>query len=1117
MSTQDLLYGGDSESDGEDFNPAPADMSDEEDDVEPKAGSASPSPRSNNRRVVDDDEDEDDDDAQPRRRGDDDSSVKADDDDGKTDIEGNSRLRRRSIDDDDDEDDEDDGDAREKKRSRSDDEDEDEKDEDDDDDEEDEEDEDDEDDVQSSRHRRKRHKRDRGAAFFDIEAEVDDEDEGEDDEKEGEEIGDFIDNAHDDDIEDSSRLNDDRQHRELDRRRQLEQSLDAEKQAEILRQRYGNRRPTKGLGDSAVVPRRLLLPSVEDPSIWAVRCKEGKEREVVFSIMKRIEERFGTKDELGITAAFERGGPQSVMKGYIYVEALRQTDIMTALDGMLNVYPRNNLILVEIKDMPDLFRVTKTPTLEPGAWVRLRRPLKYSGDLAQVLDVTENGLEARVRFIPRLDYGVREESMASSLAAKNGKAPRRPPGVPGPRPPQRLFSEVEARKRGPKNIMAHTQPNTYTYNSDYFENGFLVKDIKLQQLIVKDVNPTLEEVTKFALGAEDGTENLDLKALAASLKDSNANVTYVPGDIVEVYEGEQKGVIGRATNIVGDIVTIAVTDGELRGTTIEAPTKGLRKRFRTGDHVKVIGGRFRDDVGMVVKIDEDRVTLLTDQSNTEITVFSKDLREASDTGGQGSLGQYSLLDLVQLDLSTVGCIIKIDRESLVALDQNGDKRTIMPSQISNLLPKNKMAVAADRNGSEIRLDDVVKEYGGMQRQGKIIHIHRSYVFMHSNSTTEDAGVFVARASNVSTVAAKGGRVNATTGGPDLSTMNPALKRNGNAPGGNQQAPQRVFGRDKALGQTVTIRRGGYKGLLGIVKDTTDTHARVELHTKNKIVTVPKADLIYKDKLTGRVIDITTRGGRGGHSGGFGRGGGNGMPAPAWEGGGRTPQVGGMGDRTPAWGMAKASSHTPAWNRNDAAGARTPAWAADGSRTVNPYDGSRTAYGSGSRTPAWNSGAKTPAYDGFGHGSKTPAWGGSGSSGSGGDAWGSKTPAYGVSAPTPGASGNDSWGYTPGASGSSGQAYDAPTPGAGLSAPTPGAFNAPTPGAYSAPTPGAALSAPTPGAGWQGGWGADSAPTPAAGAPTPAAGGGYYGAPTPAAYGGAPETPAASGPRYADDD
>ena len=578
------------------------------------------------------------------------------------------------------------------------------------------------------------------ANFLDIEAEVDDEDEGEDEEKDGEEIEDFIDNAHPDDMAETQHLNDDRRHRELDRRREMESSLDAEKQAEILRQRYGNRRPAKAFGESAVVPKRLLLPSVDDPSIWAVRCKEGKEREVVFNIMRRIEERMGTSGELAITSAFERGGPQSVMKGYIYVEAQRQTDIMVALDGMLNVYPRTKMMLVEIKDMPDLLRVVKTPMLEPGAWVRLRRPQKHAGDLAQVLDVTENGLEARVRFIPRLDYGVRDEILTSSSMTPDGKR-KRIPGMAGPRPPQRFFSEAEARKRHPRHITGNPQTNSWNYMGEEFENGFQVKDIKIQQLSVKDVSPTLEEVTKFTSGAEDGTENIDLKALAASLKDSNANVAYLPGDVIEVYDGEQKGVVGRATNVRSDIVTMQVTEGELRGQEIEVPTKGLRKRFRAGDHVKVIGGsRFRDEVGMVVNISDDRVTILTDQSNSEVTVFSKDLREADDIGGQGSLGQYSLLDLVQLDPTTVGCIVKVDRESLTVLDQNGGTRQIMPSQITNQLPKRKTAVAADRNGSEIRLDDVVKEYGGQQRQGKIIHIHRSYLYLHTHSNNENAGV-----------------------------------------------------------------------------------------------------------------------------------------------------------------------------------------------------------------------------------------------------------------------------------------------------------------------------------------------------------------------------------------
>lgn len=597
---------------------------------------------------------------------------------------------------------------------------------------------------------------------------------------------------------------DDRRHRELDRRRELENNLDAEKLAESLKLRYSNKSKSGrlGMGDSTVVPKRLLLPSVEDPSIWAVRCKEGKEREVIFSIMKRIEERVGTKEEIAITSAFERGGTTSTMKGFIYVEAQRQADVLKALDGMMNVYPRTKCMLVEIKEMPDLLRVTKTPEIEVGAYVRLKRPPKYAGDLAQVIDLTETGLEVRVRFVPRLDYGLNDDPNApQDFGAKR----KRPAGA-GPRPPQRLFSEVEAKKRHAKHLQGRPDSKSWVYMGDDYVSGYCEKDIKIQALIQKDVNPTLEEVTRFASGAEDGTENLDLNALAASLKASTANAAYLPGDVIEVYEGEQKGVKGKAISVQGDIVSMAVTEGDLRGQTIEVPVKGLRKRFREGDHVKVIGGsRYRDEVGMVVKISEDRVTLLTDQGNNEVTVFSKDLREASDSGGTGSLGQYELWDLVQLDPSTVACVVKVDRESLVVLDQNSQTRTVLPSQISNKLEQRKHAVATDKNGSEVRLDDVVKEAEGERRSGKIIHIHRAYLFLKSTSISENAGVFVTRTTSVATVSAKGGRL-VSSAAPDLTSMNPAMKRNPGATN-TDMGPPKTFGRDRSIGQTVTIKKG----------------------------------------------------------------------------------------------------------------------------------------------------------------------------------------------------------------------------------------------------------------------------------------------------------------------
>ncbi|MCJ1306359.1 transcription elongation factor spt5 [Agyrium rufum] len=1007
-----------SESEGEDFNPAPEAASDEEaadaSDTE-VAVTAAPKTNGNTRIEVPVDED-DDEDEYPR--------LQPGGDDGKE-INGNGLNGN-----DDDEDEE----------------------------EEEEDDEDDEDAV--SGRPRKRSRRDPRNQFIDIEAEVDDEDEADDDDDEIERDG-FIAETHPDDLADlpAGAETDDRGHRELDRKREREQQMDAEKQAQLLKERYGRRQATTS--DVAVVPKRLLLPSVDDPSVWGVRAKPGKEREVVMTIMKRVEERMNSKNPMPLISAFERGG--TGMVGYVYIEALKQADIFAALDGISNIYPRTKMVLVPIKEMPDLLRVTKSEQLQPGGYVRLKRG-RYAGDLAQIEEVETNGLTVSLRLVPRLDYGLNEDNNAPMIdgGVHGETAKRKRQGGLGmvnlaSRPPQRLFNENEAKKKHSKFLQSQSTFNgkSWKYLNDDYVNGYLIKDFRIQHLQTDNVNPTLEEVTKFATGGEDGTENLDLTALAASLKTGNASDSYLPGDTVEVFEGEQQGVYGKAVSVRGEIVTLSITEGDLRGQSIEVPVKSLRKMFKIGDHVKVIGGsRFRDEVGMVVRIVKDQITLLADLSMQEITVFSKDAREATDSGVAGGLGQYDIHDLIQLDPATVACITKVDRESLRVLDQNGSVRTIMPSQISNKIEKRRNAVATDRNGSEIRIDDTVREVGGEHKQGVIRHIYRSFLFLHNREQTEDSGIFVVRATNVATIAAKGARnAGVSSNGPDLSRMNPAMQRNGTANGAQAMPPPKSFGRDRAIGQTVTIRKGPYKGLLGIIKDTTDTDARVELHTKNKVISVPKDVLGFKDTITGRTIDYISFAGRGGRGGG-GRGGFAGATPsrqPDWS-GGRTPMgPAANGGRTPAWGMAARTpayaggigggqgGRTPSWKQDSGAGSRTPAWNSGG-HTVNPYaDGGRTAYGgAGSRTPAWDPGNRT-AYGGAGNrstassntndafslGSKTPYGGDFGGSGG-------KTPAY-YAPPTPAAAAP-----TPKFSGYAG---DAPTP-AGV--PTPYSGNPETP-------------------------------------------------------------------------
>lgn len=473
--------------------------------------------------------------------------------------------------------------------------------------------------------------------------------------------------------------------------------------------------------------------------------------------------------------------------------------------------------------------------------------------------------------------------------------------------------------------------------------------------------------------------------------------------------------------------------------------------------------------------------------------------------------------------ATVACVIKVDRESLRVVDQNGSVRNILPTQISSKITPRRDAVATDRNGAEIRINDTVREVYGEQRSGVIRHIYRSFLFLHNKAQAENAGISVVRTTNVVTVSARGGRPT----GPDLTKMNPALAQQVPGGGGATMPPPRR-GRDKLIGKTVSVRKGRYKGLVGIVRDADDNSAQVELYTSNKPVHLPRdilapkecvipppelsiSLLILASPISKQPLDM-------------GRGmAGRGSRTPTWSAappardgwqGGRTPMAAADSSRTPAWG-GPASSRSklmtseivnqnanmeiaPAWS-SGMSGSRTPAWK-DGSRGANPHDGSRTAYGDGSRTaygglgnrtPAWNSGSRTPydsgsGYDAFASGSRTPAWGGANA--------GNRTPAWG------------------GLSNSNQRDFD--------EAPTPGGYSAPTPGGYGAPTPGA--SAPTPG-GWP-----DNAPTPGAfNAPTP---GGFpkrggYDAPTPAAYdaptpamGGMAATPAGygdddAGPRY----
>ncbi|KAJ7647456.1 transcription elongation factor Spt5 [Roridomyces roridus] len=842
---------------------------------------------------------------------------------------------------------------------------------------EDEEDEDD-DDESPRKKKKRRHKKGIAERFFDLAAVSDDDDDGDDDADDDGQDG-FIDDP--EDGEDASR----RHYGHLQNARKFD---DADEQspeqiASDLTRRYQGQNTVRYSGDMNEVPQRLLMPSVHDASLWQVRVKAGRERDLVFSLMRK---------------ALDRDS----LPGMIYVEARSSAQVSQACNGLVGVYLSRGIQLVPIEEMASLLQIKKQDlTVTPGSWVRIKRGT-YQGDLAQVVDITETGEYVGVKFIPRIDLNPRDDG---SLEGPTGKKRKKTnlAGSTTTRPSQRLFNYEE--------VVGRNQ--VYVFQNETYKDGT----------------------------GDGGESAVDLSIHRRGLPKAAISVLQ-PGDHVEVFEGEQSGVHGVVEEINQDVVTITAVGVEFDGQKVDLPARSVRKRFKAGDHVKVMTGQNADETGLVVSVSDNVVTFLSDMSMQEVSVFSKDLREAAEVGsGTNIVGNYELHDLVQLDPQTVGVIFKTERDSFRVLDQNTQVRLVQPHQIS-MRRESHRAIATDSQGHEI----------SQARKGRVLHIHQaSFVFLHNRDIVENGGVFVTRARSLVSVAPKG---NLTKGpGVDLSKMNPALATptGGMVGSGNMgRGP-----RDRLIGVAVTIVKGPYKGYVGSIKDTNGPIARVELHTGNKVVAVDK-DKLRRRLENGKLVEL---------EGYFSRDKGSSFSAPfssnqntPYTSAGPTPAgVEGAHRHGILVGHLRGThlrgrpTHTETEKRQHgvrasktpnpyAAGGRTPAWNANSSSSPNPYvsaDSSSSTWGGATPgRPAWSAGGATPARPDWSSSPQT--WGG--------DTWNAPTPAAatpGFIAPTPSAA-------TPGY-------LSASTPAGAFALPGGSSMSAPTPGALSAPTPGASYS------------------------------------------------------------
>ncbi|XP_057873734.1 putative transcription elongation factor SPT5 homolog 1 [Cryptomeria japonica] len=695
--------------------------------------------------------------------------------------------------------------------------------------------EEDEDEEEDETPRKRKHRR--ASAFIDDTAVVaSDEDE---DEEEGEE--DFINDAGAElQDEDDARI-----HRRPFLPRDDQEEQDVEDLERLIQQRYAARSDHVEYDEETTdVEQQALLPSVKDPKLWMVRCAIGHEREAAVCLMQKYLDLKSQGTDLHISSAIALDH----LKSYLYIEADKEAHVLEACKGLRNIYSQK-IKLVPIKEMTDVLSVeSKSVDLSKDTWVRVKIGT-YKGDLAKVMDVDNVRQRVTVKLVPRIDL----QAMANKLEGKDvgkKKAFVPPPRFINMREVKDMRIPVE-RKRD-----SVTGEVFETIEGMMFKDGYVYKTVSMKSISSQNIQPSFDELQKFQKPGDDASGDVaGLSTLLANRKKGH----FMKGDAVVVVRGDLKNLMGWVEKVEEDNIHIKPKEKGIQGT-LTFKENELCKFFKAGDHVKVVSGNHQGATGMVVKVENHVLVLVSDTTKEDIRVFADNVVESSEiTSGVTKLGDYELHDLVQLDHTSFGVIVRVESDGFQVLKGVPERAETVTVKLRDIRKKlfDRNFKAQDQYMNTVSLKDVIRILEGpfKGKQGSIEHMNRGVVFIHDRHHLENGGYICARAQSCVAVGGSRGGNERDNNGSLTSRFGSLRPPSGLMPsprrpprGGNPQyegGGRNRGGRrheDILIGRTIKIRLGPFKGYRGRVVDVHGQSVRIELESQMKIVTVNRDHL-----------------------------------------------------------------------------------------------------------------------------------------------------------------------------------------------------------------------------------------------------------------------------------
>lgn len=560
-----------------------------------------------------------------------------------------------------------------------------------------------------------------------------------------------------------------------------------------------------------------LLPSLRDPALFRVRCRRGREREAVVRLLSKF---FDLQGQPGALSIFSVSALDK-FAGFIFVEAAKALHVKEAVSG-LSDFNAESIMQVRLNEIKQVFAPDPGREIHvaPFSFVQMGSGM-YQGDLALVLAVDEDtNLAAHVKLVPRLP-------------------PPDAPADPTARPAPALFDpEVH-----PAAVLVDNKNfarKTYSYVRQTFQNGFLLKRVRLAGLRQDIPVPPLADIKVFLDSEEEEQRRAILARLAEQaekrrLRERNLAV----GDRVAVVRGDLVGLQGAVIEVSGELAKVELASAEVREPVTFRQVE-LNKLFEIGDAVEIVSGPQAGGRGTVVRIDRGQASVVSHSHSEEFLVDICDIQRAEKGAAlQPSLvkraGQIRVGDLVTLaDGMTVALVTGLDRDSFVLVDVNGLQQTVGRAEVYGRVPPG--ACAKNCFDQDIGPRCSVKVRAGPNRDVRALvkGVSGSVAFLQDPSREPLHQLFVEDVNNcylIDSYEYDRTQFNGRLNNPHTA-LPPQEER--------RQSAQAV--RSALVGQKKKIVRGEWKGYEGVVRSIVGESVKFELSARSKVVTVPISSL-----------------------------------------------------------------------------------------------------------------------------------------------------------------------------------------------------------------------------------------------------------------------------------